>query len=137
MIEDIMTPKEKKMSPAFKMLSQVIQEYKPELLTEETVESLRFMLKSDVFAPIRDVIADKLIDIGEYFARMEQEVVQTNAEGKPLNTKPKPTRDNRKRAKKTKMASSHSPEALSPESTMIFRLDPDTNILMPVKPPKK
>ena len=121
------------MQEAYRMLSDVVSSYEPDRLDEKTVDSLRFMLKSDTFAPIRNVIADKLIEIGEYFRRKSERTVKTNLEGKPLD-KPRhnPTRDTRKRKKKVANAGDI-PSGSTPGPTMDFVQDPKTGLLMPVK----
>jgi hypothetical protein len=119
------------MKAAYTMLADAIRSYEPDRLDENTVKSLRFMLKHETFAPIRDVIMDKLIDIGEYFRNREEKVVKTNLEGKPLN-KPKRTPDNRKRKKKVANAGDV-PEGSTPGPSISFVQDPKSGILLPVK----
>jgi hypothetical protein len=121
------------MSEAYTMMADVIRAYEPDRLSQEVVDSLRFMLTCDTFAPIRDVIVDKLIDIGEYFRKRDERVVQTTLDGKPIN-KPKnsPKRDNRKRKKKQANAGDV-PANSTPGPVMNFVQDPDTGILLPVK----
>lgn len=121
---------EKPMPAAYAILADAIRAYDPATLNEDFVRSLRFMLKHENFAPIRDVIADKLIEIGEFFARREERIVKTNLEGKPIN-KPKRPTDNRKRKKKVSNGGDI-PEGNAP-STMDFIQDPKTGLLMPVK----
>jgi hypothetical protein len=122
---------EDEMKAAYAMLADAIRSYEPDRLDENTVKSLRFMLKHDNFAPIRDVIMDKLIDIGEYFRNKEERVVKTNLEGKPLN-KPKRPTDNRKRKKKVANAGDV-PEGSTPGPSISFVQDPKSGILLPVK----
>ena len=62
------------MTQAHALLAETIKSYEPDRLREEVVASLRFMLKHPTFAPLRDVIMDKLIEIGEYFARREERI---------------------------------------------------------------
>jgi len=123
--------KEKRMNEAYRMMADVVKSYEPDNLSEEVVNSLRFMLKCETFAPIRDVIMDKLIDIGEYFRNKEERVVKTNLEGKPLN-KPKRPTDNRKRKKKVANAGDV-PEGSTPGPSISFVQDPKSGILLPVK----
>jgi hypothetical protein len=122
---------EDEMKAAYAILADAIRSYEPDRLDENTVKSLRFMLKHDNFAPIRDVIMDKLIDIGEYFRNKEERVVKTNLEGKPLN-KPKRPTDNRKRKKKVANAGDV-PEGSTPGPSISFVQDPKSGILLPVK----
>lgn len=119
------------MNEAYRMMADVIRSYEPDSLSDEVVASLRFMLKSETFAPIRDVIMDKLIDIGEYFRNKEEKVVKTNLEGKPIN-KPKRPTDNRKRKKKQANAGD-APEGSTPGPSMTFVQDPKTGILLPTQ----
>lgn len=118
--------KEPEMTPAHTMLAATIRSYEPDRLSEEVVASLRFMLKHPVFAPLRNIIADKLIDIGEYFRNKSERIVKTNLEGKPIN-KPKRTPDGRKRKKHQTAASSNEPAL-----TMDF-VQTREGILVPVK----
>lgn len=120
------TIKEKRMREAYRMLAETIRSYEPDRLSEEVVASLRFMLKSETFAPLRDVIMEKLIDIGEYFRLKDEKFVKTNLEGKPIN-KPKRTPDGRKKKKK-QTANSLGDPAL----TMDFVTTPE-GILVPLK----
>jgi hypothetical protein len=122
---------EDEMKAAYAILADAIRSYEPDRLDENTVKSLRFMLKHDNFAPIRDVIMDKLIDIGEYFRNKEERVVKTNLEGKPLN-KPKRPTDNRKRKKKVANAGDV-PEGSTPGPSISFVQDPKSGILLPIK----
>ena len=128
-------PKRKKqhMNEAFRLFSDLIESYKPDTVDENTIKSLRFMLEHPTFAPLRDVIANKLIDIGEYYRLINERTVKTNLEGKPINTPKKgPTRDNRKKKRKATNASD-APEGSTPGPTMEFRTDPDTGLLIPVR----
>ena len=122
---------EDEMKAAYAILAEAIRSYEPDRLDENTVKSLRFMLKHDNFAPIRDVIMDKLIDIGEYFRNKEERVVKTNLEGKPLN-KPKRPTDNRKKKKKQANAGD-APEGSTPGPSISFVQDPKSGILLPIK----
>lgn len=118
------------MKPAYVMLANAIKSYEPDRLSEEVVDSLRFMLKNEAFAPIRDVIADKLIDIGEYFQKKSERIVKTTLEGKPITTPTRPSRptDNRKKKKtQTNAASSN-----EPAMTMDF-IQTREGILVPLK----
>jgi hypothetical protein len=128
-MDTMQTTKEPVMKPAYVMLATAIRSYEPDRLSEEVVASLRFMLRSETFAPIKDIIADKLIDIGEYFRRKDERVVKTNLEGKPIN-RPTRTPDGRKRKKK---ATGNAPEGSTPGPSMSFVQDPNTGILLPVK----
>ncbi len=123
--------KEKQMTEAYTMLADVIRSYEPDRLCEGTIQSLRFMLKHETFAPIHEVIEDKILEIAEYFRKQNEQYVETNLDGKPLN-KPKrgPTRDNRKK-KKAKVANAG--DLPEPSLTMNFKVDPNTGLLMPVK----
>ena len=120
------------MKAAYAILADAIRSYEPDRLDENTVNSLRFMLKHDNFAPVRDVIMDKLIDIGEYFRNKEERIVKTNLEGKPIN-KPKnsPKRDNRKKKKKQANAA-NAPEGSTLGLTMNF-IQTKEGILVPLK----
>ena len=128
-------PKRKKhhMNDAFRLFADLIKSYKPDTVDENTIKSLRFMLEHPTFAPLRDVIADKLIDIGEYYRLLNEKTVKTNLEGKPINTPKKgPTRDTRKK-KKRAANSNDVPEGSTPGPTMEFVQDPDSGLLMPVR----
>lgn len=118
------------MQDAYRILEEVVKSYEPDRLSEEVVESLRFMLRHPSFAPIRDVIADKLIDIGEYFQKKSERIVKTTLEGKPITTPTRPSRptDNRKKKKtQTNAASSN-----EPAMTMDF-VQTREGILVPLK----
>ncbi len=121
------------MTAGHALLADAIRSYEPDRLSEEVVDSLRFMLKCETFAPIRDIIADKLIDIGEYFQRRNDRIVKTTMEGKPIN-KPKnsPRRDNRKKKRKTANAGDIT-EVSTPGPSMSFIQDPKSGILVPLK----
>lgn len=128
----IPTPQEKKpMAPAYQMLADTIRSYEPDRLCEKTIASLRFMLKSEVFAPIHDVVEDKILEVAEYFRKRNDEYIQTNLEGKPLN-RPKrgPKVDNRKK-KKVQANAGNLPS--EPALSMDFRMDKNTGLLIPVK----
>jgi hypothetical protein len=112
--------KEKNMQEAYATLADVIRSYEPDRMTRETISSLRFMLKHETFAPIRDVIVNKLIDIGEYFRNRDERIVRTNLEGKPIN-KPKRTPDNRKKKRKVANAAD-APEGSTPGPSMEFEV---------------
>lgn len=118
------------MDEAYRMLAEVVASYEPDRLCEDTIASLRFMLKSEVFAPIHDVIEDKILEVAEFFRRRNEEYVKTNLEGKPLN-RPKrgPKNDNRKKKKVQANAGNLGEPALSME----FRIDKGTGLLIPVK----
>jgi hypothetical protein len=131
-MDKIKTYKEKRMREAYASLAEVISSYEPDRLDEKTVDSLRFMLKHDTFAPIRQVIIDKLIDIGEYFRKRDERIIKTTLDGKPIKPKNIPKNDNRKRKKKQANAGDV-PSGSTPGPTMDFRVDPDTGILLPVK----
>lgn len=119
------------MAPAYQMLANTIRSYEPDRLCEDTIKSLRFMLKSEVFAPVHDVIEDKILEVADYFRKRNDEVVKTNLEGKPVNTpKRGPTRDNRKKKKAQANAGNLPGE---PALSMEFRIDKNTGLLMPVK----
>ena len=120
------THKEPPMKPAYASLATTIRTLEPDALDEKIVDSLRFMLKHPTFAPLRDVIMEKLIDIGEYFRLKDEKFVKTNLEGKPIN-KPKRTPDGRKKKKK-QTATGNGEPAL----TMDFVTTPE-GILVPVK----
>ena len=123
------TKTEYPMTQAHALLAETIKSYEPDRLSEEVVASLRFMLKHPTFIPLREVIADKLIEIGEYFARREEQIVKTNLEGKPIN-KPKRTPDNRKKKRKVANAAD-APEGSTPGPTMEFTVR--GGILVPKK----
>lgn len=106
------------MQDAYQLLGEVVKSYEPDRLSEEVVASLRFMLKHPTFIPLREIIADKLIEIGEYFARREERIVKTNLEGKPIN-RPKRTPDNRKKKRKVANAGDV-PEGSTPGRSMEF-----------------
>jgi hypothetical protein len=128
-------PKRKKhpMDESFRMFSELIKSYKPDTVDENTINSLRFMLSHPTFAPLWDVIADKLIDIGEYYRLLSERTVKTNMQGKPLNSPKKgPTSDTRKKKKKVANAGDV-PEGSTPGPTLEFRTDPDTGLLIPVR----
>jgi hypothetical protein len=128
----IPTPQEKKpMAPTFQLLANTIRSYEPDRLCENTISSLRFMLKSEVFAPVHDVIEDKILEVAEFFRRRNEEVVKTNLEGRPLN-RPKrgPKVDNRKKKKVQANAGNLPGE---PALSMEFRIDKNTGLLMPVR----
>ena len=118
------------MAPAYQMLAATVRSYEPDRLCEDTIKSLRFMLKSEVFAPIHDVIEDKILEVAEYFRKRNDEYIQTNLEGKPVNTpKRGPKNDNRKKKKAQANAGNLGEPALS----MDFRMDKNTGLLIPVK----
>jgi len=123
--------KEKKMQEAYAALADVVRSYEPDRLDDNTVQSLKFMLRHETFAPIHDVIADKLIDIGEYFRKKSENTVRTTLEGKPLD-KPKrgPKTDNRKKKRKVANAAD-APEGSTPGPTMEFTVR--GGILVPKK----
>jgi hypothetical protein len=122
------TPTEYPMTQAHAMLAATIRSYEPDCISKDEIDSLHFMLKHPSFIQIREVIANKLIDIGEHFRKMEEKIVKTNLEGKPIN-KPKRTPDNRKKKKKVSNAGDIQDASL----TMNFAVDPSTGILVPVK----
>ena len=119
------------MAPTFQLLANTIRSYEPDRLCENTISSLRFMLKSEVFAPVHDVIEDKILEVAEFFRRRNEEVVKTNLEGRPLN-RPKrgPKVDNRKKKKAQANAGNIPGE---PALSMEFRIDKNTGLLMPVR----
>lgn len=108
------------MQEAYAALADVVRSYEPDRLDENTVQSLRFMLKHETFAPIHDVIEDKILEIADFFRRKSENTVRTNLEGKPLD-KPKrgPTRDNRKKKRKVANAAD-APEGSTPGPSMEF-----------------
>jgi hypothetical protein len=119
--------KEPVMKPAYVMLANAIKSYEPDRLSEEVVDSLRFMLKSETFAPIKDIIADKLIGVGEYFRKKSERIVKTNLEGKPLSPPKRPTDNRKKKKTQTNAASSNEPAL-----TMDF-VQTREGILVPLK----
>lgn len=121
------------MSPTYQLLAKTISSYEPDCLCEDTIKSLRFMLKNEVFAPVHSVIEDKILEVAEYFRKRNNEYVQTNLDGKPLN-RPKrgPTRDNRKK-KKAQANAADGPEGSTPGPRMEFRVDKNTGLLIPVR----
>ena len=125
------TIQETPMPQAYKMLAATVDAIQPDRLSEEVVASLRFMLTCETFAPIRDTIANKLIEIGEYFARRDEMYIRTNLEGKPIN-KPKRTPDSRKKKKKTSNAGDI-PDGSTPVPSLVFQVDEKTGLIIPIK----
>ena len=99
-MDTIKTETETKMTEAYELIANVIRSYEPDRLDENTVESFKFMLECDTFAPIHKVLADKILEIGEYIKKLNDLVVRTDVSGKPVD-KPKRTPDTRKRRKKS------------------------------------
>jgi len=132
-MDTIKPNKENPMTAGHALLANAIRSYEPDRLDENTVQSLRFMLKHEAFAPVHEVIEDKILEIADFFRKRDERYVKTNLEGKPLN-KPKrgPTRDNRKRKKKQANAGDAF-EVGTPGPTMEFIQDPTTKLLIPVK----
>lgn len=116
----ITTRKEKKMQEAYAALADVVRSYEPDRLDDNTVQSLKFMLRHETFAPIHDAIEDKILEIADFFRRKSENTVRTNLEGKPLD-KPKrgPTRDNRKKKRKVANAAD-APEGSTPGPSLEF-----------------
>jgi len=131
-MDTIQNTKETPMTAGHALLADAIRSYEPDRLSEEVVDSLRFMLKHPTFAPLRDIIADKLIEIGEYFRNKSERIVKTNMEGKPIN-KPKsgPKRDARKKKRRVANAAD-APEGSTPGPTMDF-IQTKEGILVPLK----
>jgi len=106
------------MQEAYAALADVVRSYEPDRLDDNTVQSLKFMLRHETFAPIHDVIEDKILEIADFFRRKSENTVRTNLEGKPIN-KPKRTPDNRKKKRKVANAAD-APEGSTPGPTMEF-----------------
>ena len=126
----MMEPDKETRMNAYAMLADVVRSYEPDTLDENTVDSLKFMLKHPTFAPIHNVIADKIIEIGNYFKRQTERVIHTDDGGKPVN-KPKRTPDNRKKRKRAANAGDI-PEGSTPGPSMTFMQDPQTGLLVPI-----
>ena len=117
---------------SYDALASVIRSYEPDRLSEEVVDSLRFMLKHPTFAPIHEILEAKILEIADYFHKRSERVVRTTLDGKPIN-KPKnsPKRDNRKKKKKQANAAD-APDGSTPGLTMDF-IQTKEGILVPLK----